>query len=78
MNSMFPSDSARRTSAVANVPLHLKINSFATDLISILSEIHDKSLTIFWKSDEGKLMTDENVTLGISNSSESGSINLNF
>ena len=78
MNSILPSDSARRTSATANVPLQRKINSLPTDLISIFSEMHRRSRTIFWKSEDGKLMTDEKETLGTSSSSVSGSMSLSF
>ena len=56
MNFIDSSTSARWISAEANWPWHLKISSFPTDLISNLSEIHDKSRIIFWKSAEGKLI----------------------
>ena len=49
--SILPSDSVRLISASANPPEHLKISStpltVTIDFISILSEIHVKSLTIF-------------------------------
>ena len=63
---------------MAKGPWHLNINSFPTDLISNLSEILDKSRIIFWKSLEGRVMIEEKVTSGSSNSSSSGSINFNF
>ena len=68
---------------VISKPLRIEVetkvkNQKKTDLISKHSEIHDKSRIIFWKSDEGKLITEEKETLGSSNSSVSGTINLNF
>ena len=75
---ILPSDSALCISAEANCPEHLKISSFPTDFISILSDMQDKSLIIFWKSEEGKLIIDENFTSGYFNSSISGSISRSF
>ena len=43
-----------------------------------MSEILFKSRIIFWKSEEGKLIIDENLTLGIDKSSTSGSGNFSF
>ena len=74
MNSIPPSDSVLRISAVANCPEHRKMSSFATDLISSLSEMHERSRMIFWKSVEGRLMIEEKETLGKSSTSSSGSM----
>ena len=77
-NSIPPSDSALRTSAVAKLPQQRKISSLATDFISILSDMQERSRTIFWKSEEGMLMTEEKVTFGTSSSSGSVSIYRSF
>ena len=74
MNSIPPSVSVRRISAVANCPEHLKMSSLLTDLISSRSEMHARSRIIFWKSDDGRLMMDEKDTSGMWSSSVSGSM----
>ena len=73
-----PWEAAREISTLAKEPAHLKISSLSTERISSLSLRGLKSLTIFWKSDDGKLIIDEKDIEGIANSSQSGSINLNF